>query len=57
MTADQMKAASKMYEEVGRSVFNLSCVIRDPLPEQSEIIEGWLDELKGRIEDVRARVL
>jgi hypothetical protein len=56
MTTDQIKVASKMAEEVGRSVFNLSCVIRDPSEGQAEIIHGWLDEVTGKIEGIRSRL-
>jgi hypothetical protein len=56
MSADQMKVAGKMAEEVSRSVFNLSCVIRDPSEGQAKIIEGWLDDLNEKIQAIRSKL-
>jgi hypothetical protein len=57
MTADQMNVAEKMFREASRSLGNLACVIHNPLEAQAELIDGWLDELGGRIEGMRSRVL
>jgi hypothetical protein len=50
MTADQMKVAEKMYYDVDRGIGNLSCVIRDPSPEQGEMMDEWINQLKERLE-------
>ena len=53
MSADQIKVAGKMHEDVIRSIFNLGCVIRSPSETQAEIINGWLHDLNARLNDIQ----
>ena len=45
-----------MYYDVDRGIGNLSCVIRDPSPEQAGIINGWLHDLNDRLNDIQCKL-